>query len=108
MSALRYQETENDAQDDFQKLHIAFMPAENERAKGLYVSFLRAGNESAEPRISPYIKAITVVPDDSEIIRCVKRNDLQDVRKLFERREASPTDVDERGFSLLSVRVQAT
>lgn len=107
LSTLRYREAKNDSQDNFHKLTIAFMPAENERARGLYVTFLRAGNEFAGPRISPYIKAINVVPDDSEIIRCVKRNDLQGVRMLFERREASPTDVDEKGFSLLSVRVQA-
>jgi hypothetical protein len=107
LSTLRYRDADHDSNDTFHKLNIAFMPAEHDHARGLYVTFLRAGNECAGPRISPYIKAINVIPNDSEIIRCIKRNDLQGVRKLFERREASPTDVDQRGFSLLSVRVQA-
>ena len=57
LSTLHYQKAGNNSQDNFHKLNIAFMPAENKRSRGLYVTFLRAANESAGPRISPYIKA---------------------------------------------------
>lgn len=106
LSALRYQEAGNDSQDNPHTLDIAFMPADNKRARGLYVTFLRAANESAGPRISPHIKAINILPRDSEIFHCIRMNDLQSVRKFFERGEAAPTDVDEEGFSLFTVRVQ--
>lgn len=107
LGTISNQKTNTGTQDDLHVLKLTLMPAENERTRGLCVTFFRAMNESTGPRISPYIKAINVVPNDSEIIRCVSRNDLEGVQRLFERREASPTDVDERGFSLLSVRIHA-
>ena len=88
-------------------LDLKFIPGENERTRGVCVTFARTVNELAVPRICPHITVFNIVPDDSEMIRCVSRNDLQGIQKLFERRQASPTDVDKDGFSLLSVRIQA-
>ena len=95
------------ASDDFVVLNLKFMPAGNERTQGVCATFVRAVNELAEPRICPYVAVFNVVPGDSEIFRCVSYNDLPGIQKLFDNGEASPTDVDKSGFSLLSVRVQA-
>jgi len=107
LSTLPNEETNSNTSDGFLILDLAFMPTENERTRGISVTFVRTVNEFAGPRISPHIKVFNVVPDDSEIMVCVSRNDLLGIQKLFEKGEASPTDVDKFGFSLLSVRIQA-
>ncbi len=84
-------------------LRLSFMPKECRRTTGLHVAFFNVMSEDRGPRISPRLRTFNVIPDDSEIISCIKRNDLNGLQTLFDRREASPTDVDSRGFSLLSV-----
>ena len=46
---------------------------------------------------------LNLVPESSEVIRRVSRNDLLGLQKQFDNREASPLDVDPRGYSSLSV-----
>ena len=101
------EETNADTSEGFLVLDLAFMPTENERTRGVCVTFARTVNEFSGSSISPHLKVFNVIPDDSEIFGCVSRNDLHGMQQLFERREASPTDVDKHGFSLLSVRIQA-
>lgn len=84
-------------------LKVSFIPREYKRSKGLTVELITAQGAFSEPRICPRIKAFNVVPENSEVIRCVSRNDLPGLQKLFDNREASPLDVDPRGYSLLSV-----
>ena len=86
-------------------LRVFFMPMESRRTIGLCATFINVMSEVSGPRISPRLKTFNVVPDDSEIISCIKRNDLNGLQMLFDKRQASPTDVDPRGFSLLSVSV---
>ena len=86
-------------------LKVSFIPKERRRTIGLCATFNNVMNEVNGPRMSPRLRTFNVVPDDSEIIRCVERNDLNGLQTLFDKREASPTDVDSRGFSLLSVSV---
>ncbi len=86
-------------------LTVSFMPKDCRRTTGLHVAFFNVMSEIRGPRISPRMRTFNVVPDDSKIISCIKRNDLNGLQTLFDKREASPTDVDPRGFSLLSVRV---
>jgi hypothetical protein len=49
------------------------------------------------------IRTFSVIPGNSEIISCVKLNDLEGVRRLISERKASPQDVDPDGLSLLYV-----
>ena len=91
--------------DALEVLTVTFVPEERRRAIGLCATFVDVTNEVNGLRMSPRLRTFNVVPDDSDIIRCVKRNDLNGLQTLFDKREASPTDVDSRGFSLLSVNV---
>ena len=86
-------------------LTVSFIPKESRRTIGLCATFVSVMSEVRSPRISPRLRTFNVVPDDSEIINCIMRNDLSGLQALFDNREASPTDVDSTGFSLLSVSV---
>lgn len=85
------------------KVTISFMPKAKKRTIGVSATFTKSWNTLVESRISPYIKAFNVLPQGSKIIQCVSDNDLQGLRKLFDGKKASPLDVDQWGFSLLSV-----
>ena len=86
-------------------LKVSFIPKECRRKIGLCATFVNVMSEVSGPRISPRLTTFNVIPDDSEIINCIKRNDFNGLKTLFDKREASPTDVDSGGFSLLSVSV---
>ena len=88
-----------------QAVTVSFMPKDCRRTTGLHVAFFNVMGELRGPKISPRLRTFNVVPDDSKIISCIERNDLNGLQTLFDKREASPTDVDSMGFSLLSVSV---
>ena len=79
---------------------ISFMPRAIERTLGVCVRLSRI---LGGPAIPPQIRPLNVVPDDSAIIQCVRKNDLRGIQTLFDRGEASARDVDSRGISLLYV-----
>ena len=83
-------------------LEISSIPIMANRTKGISAVFINPLSKNQGPRISPQIRTFNVVPEVSEIIQCVQTNDLQGVRSLFDLGKASPSDVDPRGFSLLS------
>lgn len=93
--------------DALEVLSVTFVPKERRRTTGLCATFMKGMNEINGPRMSLRLRTFNVVPDDSKIISCIKRNDLNGLQTLFDKREASPTDVDSRGFSLLSVSVHS-
>ena len=86
-----------------QSIRVSFMPRDDERTTGITIDL--KGFQGIHPgnALSRHIKTINVVPKDSEVIQCVLRNDLRSLQMLFDKREASPLDVDPQGFSLLSV-----
>ena len=86
-------------------LTVSFMPKDCRRATGLDVALFNVMREIRGPRISPRLRTFNVVPDNSEVIICVRRNDIHRLQTLFDKREASPTDVNSRGISLLSVSI---
>lgn len=75
-------------------LTVSYIPKECRRTIGLCATFVNVMSEFSVPRISPRLRTFNVVPDDSNIISCIKRNDLNGLQLLFDKREASPTDVD--------------
>ena len=83
-------------------LRVTFIARESKRSKGLTVEFTITQGDFPEPCLCRCIKAFNVVPENSEVIQCVSRNDLPGLQKLFDNRKASPLDVDPRGYSLLS------
>lgn len=84
---------------------LTYLPAQTSKTQGLEVTFTQPPQSIWETRICPSIKTFNVITNDSEIIRCVELDDLQGMRLLFDRKEASPRDVDEAGYSLLSVSI---
>ena len=88
---------------DLPSIHVSFIPKDYRRTKGVTVSFRRLQGDHHGYSLYRRIKTINVVPKDSDVIQCVLRNDLQSLQMLFDKREASPLDVDPQGFSLLSV-----
>ena len=79
---------------------MSFMPRAKERTPGICV---RLSRTIGGPAISPQINTFNVVPDDSAIIQCVRKNDLRGIQTLFDLGAASARDVDSRGISLLHV-----
>ena len=79
---------------------ISFMPRAMERTPGICV---RSSRMMGGSTIYPQINTFNVVPDDSTIIQCVRKNDLRGVQTLFDLGVASARDVDSRGISLLHV-----
>ena len=79
---------------------ISFMPRAMERTPGICV---RSSRMMGGSTIYPQINTFNVVPDDSAIIQCVRKNDLRGVQTLFDLGAASARDVDSRGISLLHV-----
>ena len=83
-------------------LRLSFMPIDEKRTTGIAINFQRTQDALLRTALSRRIKSINVVPKDSEVIQCIKRNDLRSLQILFDKREASPLDVDPQGCSLLS------
>ena len=86
-------------------LKLSFMPKECRRATGLNVALFNVMREIRGPRISPRLRTFNVIPNDSEVVKCVRYNNIHQLQMLLNKGEASPTDVNSRGFSLLSVSV---
>ena len=83
-------------------LEVSSIPVTGHHSTGISAIFVDPLAKTQGPRISPEIRTFNVVPEGSEIIKYVKNNDLQGVQSLFDLGKASPSDVDPRGFSLLS------
>lgn len=81
---------------------VCSIPQDQQRTLGLMVSFA-LNTAPFGARISPHIRTFNVVPTRSPIIECVKKHDLEGVQKLFAEGQASPSDVDPKGNSLLQV-----
>ena len=78
------------------------MPTDEKRTTGITINFQRTQDALLRTALSRSIKSINVVPKDSEVIQCISRNDLRSLQILFDKREASPLDVNPQGRSLLS------
>ena len=83
-------------------LEMYSIPIAAHRTRGISAIFVNPLAEKQCHGISPQIRTFNVVPEGSEIIQCVRNNDLRGVQNLFDQGKASPSDVDPRGFSLLS------
>jgi hypothetical protein len=83
---------------------LSYTPRPQWHRIGISITFRRAFEAGSSIQIPPSIKTFNVVPYDAEIVLLVKKNDLNGVRKLFEKGKASPTDVTPLGHSMLSVR----
>lgn len=95
---------ENGCRETTEMVIISYIPDPHRYETGISITIHQASDLRPRTPIPPSIRTFSVVPDDAEIIRMVKKNDLSGVRRLFEEGKASPTDVNSSGHSLLSVR----
>ncbi|KAL8777054.1 MAG: hypothetical protein Q9213_008026 [Squamulea squamosa] len=85
---------------------LTFVPnVANNQTEALQVVFFHPPPDQWGLQISPSIRTFNVVPKHAEIFTRVRMNDLQGIRSLFDAGKASARDVDEDGFSLLSVGI---
>ena len=84
-------------------INISSIPQSQQRTFGISAAFQNISSISRGCRISPRLRTFNVIPNDSQVIRCIRRNDILGVQRLFTEGKASPLDVDSGGFSLLSV-----
>lgn len=89
-------------------LQVSFVPRDEKRTTGISIDFEGAPDNRPAYSLGRYIKTINVVPQESDVIQCVSRNDVRSLQILFDKREASALDVDPQGFSLLSVSILST
>jgi hypothetical protein len=68
-------------------------------------SRLRQQREAASttPRITRFVQALNIIPNNSEVFQCTRNNDVKALQKLFAEKKASPYDYNENGESLLDV-----
>ena len=83
---------------------VSFFPSAKIRTTGVSITSVKMPGLKSSTPIPWHITTVNVVPRDADIIRRVRQGNLQAVRRLFEKGEASARDVDPSGFSLLSVR----
>ena len=83
------------------RIQVCFIPNPHICTTGVSALFSRIN--MTQGSLPAQIITFNVVPDDAEIIRRVRQGDIEGVRSLFERKQASARDVDPGGFSLLSV-----
>ncbi|MCJ1434039.1 hypothetical protein MMC27_003405 [Xylographa pallens] len=79
---------------------VYFVPNPHICTTGVSALFSRLNKTQSS--VPAQITTFNVVPQDAQIIRCVRTGDITGVRKLFETKQASARDVDPGGFSLLS------
>lgn len=84
------------------EINLSFIPQSRQRATGLSAVFQKDSSISQVCSIPPCLRTFNVIPDDSMVINCIRRNDMSGVQRLFGEKRASPLDVDSRGASLLS------
>ena len=92
-----------DTSDVLCVINISFIPERQQRTIGISATFRKHSSASQSCRIPPRLRTFNVIPYDSQIIDCIRDNDILGVQRLFTEGKASPLDVDSDGFSLLSV-----
>ena len=86
-------------------INISFIPERQQPTMGLSAVFERHSTASQVCCIPPRLRTFNVIPDDSQVIQCMMRNDILGVRWVFMKGKASLLDVDSGGFSLLSISI---
>ncbi|KIY03744.1 uncharacterized protein Z520_00435 [Fonsecaea multimorphosa CBS 102226] len=76
-------------------------PRAHTRALGLSLTLQSPFDVRQQSGICTGLKTVNVIPQDSDAFKCIKRNDLSGLQKLFNLGQASPFDVDPEGGSLL-------
>ena len=83
---------------------VRFIPAQSLiQLRGLELSWANRQDQRGYYQICPFLSTFAVVPDDAEVIRLVKENDIEGIQDLFQRRLAAPSDRDTNGVTLLMV-----
>ena len=83
---------------------VQFIPAQSLiQLRGLELSVANRQDQRGYYQICPLLSTFAVVPDDAEVFRLVKDNNIEGIQNLFQRRLAAPSDRGENGLTLLMV-----
>jgi len=87
----------------FSSLEISFIPHRQLSSCVITTRLSRLSFPSLEPKITRIIQMYNVIPPDSKVRRCIKDNDVEGLKNLFEAGQASVYDCTEHGMNLLMV-----
>lgn len=86
------------------QISIEFVPAPALiQLRGLRLSIENKRDQRGFYQICPLISTFAIVPDDAEVIKFVKENDVEAIQLLFLRGLAAPNDRDPSGRTLIMV-----
>ena len=71
--------------------------------RGLFLGCKAQQDQRGYNQISPMLATFAIIPDDAEAFQCVRRNDVDSLRALFDAGLAAPTDRNAELDSLLHV-----
>ncbi|KAI4221469.1 MAG: hypothetical protein LQ349_007834 [Xanthoria aureola] len=81
---------------------VQFTPVQSLiQLRGLELSIANRQDQRGYYQICPLLSTFAVVPDDAEVFRYVRENNIDGIQDLFQRRLAAPSDRDEYGRTLL-------
>jgi hypothetical protein len=87
----------------FSSLGISFIPHRQLSSCVITTRLSRLSVPSLEPKITRFIQMYSVIHPDSKVLRCIKDNDVEGLKNLFEAGQASVYDCSEDGANLLMV-----
>ena len=83
---------------------VQFIPAQSLiQLRGLELSVANRQDQRGYYQICPLLSTFAVVPDDAEVFRLVKDNNVEGIQNLFQKRLAAPSDRDIFGSTPLMV-----
>ncbi|KAL8823279.1 MAG: hypothetical protein Q9191_006003 [Dirinaria sp. TL-2023a] len=84
---------------------IIFQPAENILRMGgfLLLYKMKQDQQSTYPALCPTVTLFNVIPRDADIFHCIRKNNIDGLKRLLMERKASPNDRDPSGMTVLDV-----
>ncbi|KAL8833884.1 MAG: hypothetical protein Q9170_004031 [Blastenia crenularia] len=86
------------------RVTIEFLPASSlVKLRGLKLSVMKIPDQRGYSQICPFISTFAVVPEDADVMKYARVNNIEGIQDLFERRLAAPSDRDAEGWTPLMV-----
>jgi hypothetical protein len=85
-------------------LTMSYIPRGHDTKMGVSLTLHRPFRILQRAPLRPSLRTFNVIPTESPIIRCIQLDDMRGVRNLLDLKQATPSDIDGNGQSLLSVR----
>jgi hypothetical protein len=85
------------------RVEITVVPFSWLSSRGQVVSIEKVYDQHSRPLWTYTPRTYNILPEDAMVVSACKKQDLDTVKRLFEYRQASPFDVDTKGYSLLAL-----